>query len=130
ISPPEESLRTEASGLLKTPLNEWVRRSGARCVDFAGWDMPVQFRSVIEEHLAVRTRAGLFDVSHMGEIEVAGREALPLLEHATPNDVSGLGKGQAHYTALLTPQGTFVDDVLLYRLEEGRFLLCVNASNT
>jgi aminomethyltransferase len=122
-------VRTEASGLLKTPLNDVIHRSGARCVDFAGWDMPVQFQSVIEEHLAVRTRAGLFDVSHMGEIEVTGEEALPFLQHVTPNDVSRLEAGHAQYSALLTSRATFVDDILVYRLGRNRFLLCVNASN-
>jgi aminomethyltransferase len=123
-------LRTDASGALKTPLNDVIRRSGARCVEFAGWDMPVQFSSVIEEHLAVRNRAGLFDVSHMGEIEVAGEEALPFLEHVTPNDVSRLEEGQVEYSAILTPRATFVDDVLVYRRGRDRFLVCVNASNT
>jgi len=123
-------LPTEASGVRKTPLTDLIRRSGARCVDFAGWDMPVQFRSVIEEHMAVRTRAGLFDVSHMGEIEVAGEDALAFLEHVTPNHVSRLEEGQVQYSALLTPRATFVDDILVYRRGRDRFLLCVNASNT
>ncbi|HEU5181302.1 MAG TPA: glycine cleavage system aminomethyltransferase GcvT, partial [Candidatus Polarisedimenticolia bacterium] len=98
-------------------------------VDFAGWDMPVQFRSVIDEHLAVRTRAGLFDVSHMGEILVEGASALDLVQRLTPNDVAALSAGQAHYSALLTERGTFVDDILVYRRDANRFLLCVNASN-
>jgi aminomethyltransferase len=115
--------------LRRTPLNEAIRRSGARCVDFAGWEMPVQFTSVIEEHLAVRTAAGLFDVSHMGEVAVEGRDALPLLQRLTPNDVARLEPGQAQYTALLTARATFVDDVLVYRLGADRFLLCVNAAN-
>ena len=119
-----------AAGLRKTPLNYVIRNSGAKLVDFAGWEMPVQFRSVIDEHLAVRTRAGLFDVSHMGEIRVEGPDALPLLQRLTPNDVSKLAVGQAHYTGLLTPQATFVDDILIYRRAADRFLLCVNASNT
>lgn len=123
-------MRSEVTGLRKTPLNDAIRRLGARLVDFAGWEMPVQFQSVIEEHLAVRARAGLFDVSHMGEIEITGTEALALLQHLTPNDVASLAPGQAQYSALLTPQATFVDDVLIYRLEPERFLLCVNSSNT
>jgi len=123
-------LQPEAAGLRKTPLNETFRKAGARLVDFAGWEMPVQFGSVIEEHLAVRTRAGLFDVSHMGEILVDGPAAMPLLQRLTPNDVAKLSVGQAQYTALLTPRATFVDDILIYRRAEDRFLLCVNASNT
>jgi len=123
-------LQPEAAGLRRTPLNAVIRKAGAKLVDFAGWEMPVQFRSVIDEHLAVRTRAGLFDVSHMGEIRVEGRDALALLQSLTPSDVGGLGLGQAQYTALLTPQATFVDDILIYRRGEDRFLLCVNASNT
>jgi aminomethyltransferase len=123
-------LRSEARDLRKTPLNDVIRRSGARCVEFAGWEMPIQFRSLIEEHLAVRTAAGLFDVSHMGEIGVTGPDALPLLQRLTPNDVSRLSEGEAHYSALLTPRGTFVDDILVYRRGPDRFFLCVNASNT
>ena len=120
-----------ASGeVRRTPLNEVIRRSGAKCVDFAGWEMPVQFTSVIEEHVAVRTRAGLFDVSHMGEIAVSGEGALELLQRVTPNDVARLARGQAQYSALLTPRGTFVDDILVYQRGAGRFLLCVNAANT
>jgi len=123
-------LRAETSNLRKTPLNEVIHRSGARCVDFAGWEMPVQFHSVVEEHLAVRTRAGLFDVSHMGEISVRGEEAVALLQRLTPNDVARLAEGQAQYSALMTPRGTFVDDILVYRRGREHFLLCVNASNT
>ena len=122
-------MQHEAAGLRKTPLNEVIRRAGAKLVDFAGWEMPVQFRSVLEEHLAVRHQAGLFDVSHMGEIRVEGPQALGLLQQLTPNDVAGLAPGQAQYTALLTPQATFVDDILIYRRDAQRFLLCVNASN-
>jgi len=123
-------LQPEGPGLRKTPLNETFHKSGAKMVDFAGWEMPVQFGSVIEEHLAVRTRAGLFDVSHMGEIRVEGPSALALLQRVTPNNVAALSVGQAHYTALLTSRATFVDDILIYRRAPDRFLLCVNASNT
>lgn len=98
-------------------------------VDFAGWDMPVQFRSVVEEHLAVRNQAGLFDVSHMGEIIVKGKDAFDCVQYLTPNDVGRLQPGQVQYSALLTPRGTFVDDILVYRRGERDFLLCVNASN-
>lgn len=122
-------MQPEAGGLRKTPLNAVIRTLGAKFVDFAGWEMPVQFRSVIEEHLAVRTRAGLFDVSHMGEILVEGSGALALLQRLTPQDVGSLAVGQAQYSALLTSRATFVDDILVYRRGEDRFLLCVNASN-
>jgi aminomethyltransferase len=97
--------------------------------DFAGYEMPVEFGGVVEEHLTVRTKAGLFDVSHMGEFLVEGAEAESFLQKLTPNDVSRLAVGQAHYSALTTDQGTFVDDLLVSRTGEGRFLLVVNASN-
>ena len=98
-------------------------------VEFGGWDMPVEYSGIVDEHLAVRTRAGLFDVSHMGEIEIAGRDALKAVQHITSNDASRLAIGQAHYSALPTPQGTFVDDVLTYKLTDEHFMLVVNASN-
>ena len=98
-------------------------------VDFGGWDMPVEYSGISDEHLAVRTRAGLFDVSHMGEIEVAGRDALAGIQRITSNDASRLKVGQAHYSGLTTDQGTFVDDLLVYRLADSHFLLVVNASN-
>ena len=91
--------------------------------------MPVEYSGIVDEHLAVRSRAGLFDVSHMGEIEIAGRDALQAVQHITTNDASRLAINQAHYSALTTPQGTFVDDVLTYRLAEDHFMLVVNASN-
>src|SRR5207245_6375442 len=118
-----------AGPLKKTPLNGLFRELGARLVDFAGWEMPVQFSSVLEEHHAVRSAAGLFDVSHMGEIQVAGRGALGLVQRLTCNDASRLGTGQAQYSALTTERGTFVDDILVYRRAETRFLLVVNAGN-
>jgi aminomethyltransferase len=98
-------------------------------VEFSGWDMPVEYTGVADEHLAVRTRAGLFDVSHMGEIEVAGADALKAVQHITSNDASRLSINQAHYSALTTGAGTFVDDVLTYRLADDHFMLVVNASN-
>ncbi len=98
-------------------------------VPFGGWDMPVEYSGIADEHLAVRTRAGLFDVSHMGEIEVAGADALQALQHITSNDVSRLAVHQIQYSALTTPQGTFVDDVLTYKLADEHFMLVVNASN-
>jgi aminomethyltransferase len=116
--------------LKRTALNDAHRRLGARMVDFGGWDMPVIYAGTIDEHMAVRTAAGLFDVSHMGEIEVKGREALALVQHVTTNDAAKLADGQAQYAGLLYPQGTFVDDLLVHRLSAEHYLLCVNASNT
>lgn len=98
-------------------------------VPFGGWDMPVEYSGIADEHLAVRARAGLFDVSHMGEIEIAGADALQALQHITSNDVSRLAVHQIQYSALTTPQGTFVDDVLTYKLADEHFMLVVNASN-
>jgi len=99
-------------------------------VEFAGWEMPVQYRGVIEEHLAVRRQAGLFDVSHMGEIEVRGPKALELCQRLTANDVARVAKGQAQYNLLLNENGGVVDDVVVHRLEEDHLLICVNAANT
>ena len=113
----------------KTVLNEAHRELGARMVDFAGFDMPVQYAGVTEEHHAVRSSAGLFDVSHMGEFFVEGPGAEALLQHATPNDVAKLKPGRAHYSSLLTEQATFVDDLLVYRLGPESFMVVVNASN-
>jgi aminomethyltransferase len=98
-------------------------------VEFGGWDMPVEYSGIVDEHMAVRTRAGLFDVSHMGEIEVAGANALDAVQHITSNDASRLAVNQIQYSALTTPQGTFVDDVLTYKLADDHFMLVVNASN-
>jgi len=119
-----------ASGpLKKTPLNARHRSLGARMVEFGGWDMPIEYSGITDEHMAVRTRAGLFDVSHMGEIEIAGRDALEAVQHITSNDAAKLAIGQIQYSALTTPQGTFVDDVLVYKLTDEHFMLVVNASN-
>ena len=115
--------------LKKTPLNARHRALGARMVEFGGWDMPVEYSGLADEHLAVRTRAGLFDVSHMGEIEIAGRDALTAVQHITSNDASRLSRNQAQYSALTTEQGTFVDDVLTYKLADEHYMLVVNASN-
>lgn len=114
----------------KTPLNARHRTHGARMIPFAGWDMPVEYSGIVEEHLAVRTRAAIFDVSHMGEIEIAGRDALAGLQRITSNDASRLKQGQAQYSALTTPSGAFVDDLLVYRLAVEHYLLVVNAGNT
>jgi aminomethyltransferase len=115
--------------LKKTPLNARHRALGARMVEFGGWDMPVEYSGITEEHLAVRTRAGVFDVSHMGEIELAGPDALATVQWLTCNDASKLSVGQVQYSALTTPAGTFVDDVLVYRMGPDHFLLVVNAGN-
>jgi aminomethyltransferase len=120
---------TAAAPLRKTALNARHRASNARMVPFAGWDMPVEYSGVTNEHMAVRTRAGLFDVSHMGEIEIAGKDALAAVQHISSNDASRLAVGQAHYSALTTHDGTFVDDMLVYRMGPSHFLLVVNASN-
>src|SRR6478735_4367337 len=122
-------MSTSQAPLKKTPLNARHRALGARMVEFGGWDMPVEYSGIVDEHMAVRTRAGLFDVSHMGEIEIAGRDALQAVQHITSNDAGKLSIGQIQYSALTTPQGTFVDDVLVYKLADEHFMLVVNASN-
>jgi len=98
-------------------------------VEFAGWDMPVQYAGPMAEHLAVRTRAGIFDVSHMGEIEIKGATAEETMQKVTCNDVRRLAVGQIHYSAIITPKGTFIDDILIHRMGQNHFFLCVNASN-
>lgn len=113
----------------KTPVHDAHVRAGARMVPFAGYSMPVQYTGIVDEHVAVRTRAGLFDVSHMGEIFVEGPAALEYLQHLTCNNVARLEPGRAHYTGLMLPNGAFVDDMLLYRLEERSYLAVVNAAN-
>ncbi len=102
---------------------------GAKMVPFGGWDMPVEYSGIVQEHMAVRTRAGLFDVSHMGQFEIAGRDALAAVQRFSSNDASKLQVNQAHYSGLMTPKGTFVDDLLVYRLAPEHFMLVVNASN-
>ena len=113
----------------RTPLNEAHRRLGGRMVDFVGWDMPVQYTSVIAEHEAVRNAVGLFDVSHMGEIEFSGPGALETANKLITNDLSKCADGQAVYAGLLNEQGGFVDDVVAYRFSPERILIVVNASN-
>src|SRR5258708_3959334 len=115
--------------LKTTPLHARHRASGAKMVPFGGWEMPVEYAGITEEHLAVRTRAGLFDVSHMGEIEIAGKDALAAVQRISSNDASKLAVGQAQYSGLLTPQGTFIDDLLVYRFGPSHFLFVVNAGN-
>jgi aminomethyltransferase len=121
--------QSTSAPLKKTPLNNRHRSSGAKMVPFSGWEMPLEYSSIAGEHLAVRTRAGLFDVSHMGEIEIAGNDALAAVQRISSNDASRLQVGQAQYSLLLTPQGTIGDDVLIYRLAAAHFLLVVNAGN-
>jgi len=116
--------------LMRTPLNAEHRALGAKMVDFGGWDMPVQYTSILEEHVAVRTRAGLFDVSHMGEIWIEGPQALDLVQRLSSNDAAKLAIGQIHYAGLLTEKGCFVDDMLVHKMADDRYLLVVNASNT
>lgn len=118
-----------SASLKRTPLNAEHRALGARMVDFGGWDMPVQYSGVVDEHRAVRTAVGLFDVSHMGEILVSGRGALDFLQHMTTNDISKTIIGQAQYGAFCTPQGTIIDDIIVYRKGLDSFFICVNASN-
>src|SRR5688500_3796798 len=113
--------------LKKTPLNARHRAHGARMVPFGGWDMPVEYSGISNEHLAVRSKAGLFDVSHMGEVELAGKDALSAVQVISSNDAAKLQIGQAQYSALTTPQGTFVDDLLVYRLAGDHYLLVINA---
>ena len=117
------------TALKQTPLHATHLGHKARMVPFGGWDMPVEYSGITDEHLAVRTRAGLFDVSHMGEIEIAGSDALAAVQQISSNDASRLAVGQIQYSALTTPDGTFVDDLLVYRMADDHFLLVVNASN-
>src|SRR6186997_2508229 len=115
--------------LRRTPLHERHVAAGARLVPFAGWEMPVQYDGVIPEHRAVRTDAGVFDVSHMGEIEVEGPRALELLQVMLSNDASKIEEGEAQYTLLTNEQGGIIDDLIVYRTGPCRYLLVVNASN-
>ncbi|MFN2531246.1 MAG: glycine cleavage system aminomethyltransferase GcvT [Pyrinomonadaceae bacterium] len=120
-----------APQLKQTPLNSVHRQMGGRMVDFGGWDMPVQYPAgTIEEHFRTRTAAGLFDVSHMGEIDVRGSEAITFINQLTSNDVTRLIDGQAQYSALTTPAGTVIDDLLVYRLTADHLILVVNAGTT
>ena len=115
--------------LKRTPLNGVHRALNAKMVDFGGWDMPVQYSGIVDEHNTVRSAVGLFDVSHMGEIEIEGREAIDLTDAVTTNAVRKLHDGQAHYSGLLYEHGGFVDDILVHRISPTSFFLCVNASN-
>lgn len=117
----------ETIALKKTALNGTHRALKAKMVDFGGWEMPVEYSGLIAEHLAVRTGVGLFDVSHMGEIQFRGPNSLEAVQRVTMNDASKLAVGQAQYSALLTPEGTFVDDILVHKLSDNDYLLVVNA---
>jgi glycine cleavage system T protein (aminomethyltransferase) len=124
------SSTTQTQTLRKTALNALHRRLGAKMVDFGGWDMPVEYPAsggLMKEHLAVRTGVGMFDVSHMGDILMRGPEALAATQWISMNDASKLQEGQAHYSALLYPEGTFVDDVIVHKLGQNDYLLVINA---
>jgi aminomethyltransferase len=117
------------TSLKTTALHAMHRRMGAKMVDFGGWDMPLQYSGILGEHRAVRSAVGLFDVSHMGEIEIQGPEAGALTDHVTTNSVQKLRPGQAQYSGLLYDHGGFVDDVLVHKISADHYFLCVNASN-
>ena len=118
---------TETSTLRRTALHATHHSHKAKMVDFGGWDMPVQYRGLIEEHMAVRERVGLFDVSHMGDIQLRGPNSLAAVQKLLMNDASKLQIGQAHYSAMLYPNGTFVDDVVLHKLGDNDYLIVINA---
>jgi len=118
-----------ASSLRATPLHPVHCELGARMVDFGGWDMPVQYSGIIDEHMAVRKGVGLFDVSHMGEIELRGPQAGDLADFVTTNHARKLKIGQAHYSGLLYEHGGFVDDILVHKVADDHYFLCVNAAN-
>ena len=117
------------SELKTTPLNAVHRASGAKMVDFGGWDMPVQYSGIIDEHQTVRTAVGLFDVSHMGELEIRGPQALDFVNHVSTNNAAKLKIGQAQYSGLLYEHGGFVDDILVHKVADDYYFICVNASN-
>jgi aminomethyltransferase len=132
LSSVEATPAGSATTARKTALNAVHRQMGAKMVDFNGWDMPVEYPAsigcgIINEHMAVRTGVGIFDVSHMGDIRLAGPQALAAVQHISMNDASRLAIGQAQYSALLYPQGTFVDDVIVHRLGDDDYLLVINA---
>jgi aminomethyltransferase len=118
---------TASLALRKTALNEMHRRMGAKMVDFGGWDMPVEYSGLTAEHMAVRTGVGVFDVSHMGDIQLRGPESLAAVQHISMNDASRLQVGQAQYSAMLFPEGSFVDDVIVHKLSDNDYLIVINA---
>ena len=117
-------------GPKRTALYAVHKAAGARMTEFGGWEMPIEYSGITQEPLAVRTRAGLFDVSHMGEITVRGPKSLAFLQSITCNDVSRLSNHQAQYSAIMYPQGSAVDDCVVHRLGENDYFICVNAANT
>ena len=121
---------SNTSDLKRTPLYDAHVKAGARMVPFGGWQMPVQYTGIIEEHRTVRAKVGLFDVSHMGELEVEGPDALAAVQRLTTNDAAALEAGQLQYTLICAPDGGIVDDATVYRLAADRFMIVVNASNT
>ncbi|CAB3391084.1 glycine cleavage system aminomethyltransferase GcvT [Kyrpidia spormannii] len=114
----------------RTPIYPAHEAMGAKIIEFGGWDMPVQYAGILEEHRGVRTRAGLFDVSHMGEFEISGPESTPFLQRMVTGNVAALSPGRAMYTMMCLPSGGTVDDLLVYRLDADRYMLVVNAANT
>src|SRR5437660_5878682 len=128
---PETRMTAPALKLKSTPLNSIHRKMGGRMVEFGGWDMPVQYPAgTVEEHVRTRTHAGLFDVSHMGEVDVRGPDAVTFVNGLVSNDACKLVDGQAQYSALTSPEGTVIDDLLVYRFAEDHLLLVVNAGTT
>src|SRR5215469_14493261 len=127
---PDRGVVVVDAALKETPLHAAHVAAGARMVPFGGWEMPVQYTGIMEEHRAVRTRAGLFDVSHMGAIYLAGPGAIPLVQRLVTNDVARLAVGQALYTPMCTDAGGIIDDLLVYRLGDEHLMLVVNAANT
>ena len=129
MSEPENPLVDDAA-LVRTPLYERHVEAGARIIPFAGWEMPVQYAGILAEHHAVRRQAGLFDLGHMGQVDVSGPHALEYLQWVTTNDVSKLTPGEAHYSLLPNPEGGVIDDILVYRRPDGvGYMVVVNASN-
>ena len=120
---------TSSEPLKRTPLFDRHVAMGARVVEFGGWEMPVQYSSIVDEHNAVRTAAGLFDISHMGEVEVKGPDALAFLQHIATQDVATIGEGLSNYSLMCHPNGGIVDDIFIYNLPDG-YMVVVNASNT
>src|SRR5712691_12608545 len=114
----------------RTPLYAVHKALGARLIPFGGWEMPVEYSGISKEHTAVRTAAGLFDVSHMGEFEIHGRQSLELIQLTTANDAAKLVDGQAQYSAMAYPEGTVIDDLLVYRHNREHFMVVVKAANS
>ncbi|MGE8081181.1 glycine cleavage system aminomethyltransferase GcvT [Peribacillus loiseleuriae] len=117
------------TALKQTPLFEAYKKYGAKVIDFGGWALPVQFSSILEEHEAVRTKSGLFDVSHMGEVLVEGKDAAAFINYLVTNDITKMEINQAQYTAMCYPEGGTVDDILVYKLSDEKYLLVINAAN-